>query len=208
LEIDGKRAAFAGLGLDGKLLNDYLALKNRFGQGALKGLLTGGGGYLSSVALKTVPYYLTHSTQVECEVRNGPNARAYRLGPDGLPFGEPLEPGALLFRGPLMMAAAATIPYYGFAFRMFPFAGRRRGMMHLRLVAVSTTSILMNLRKVWKGKWFAEGIHDFHAHEIEIHFARPMPLQIGGDPEGYRDQVKLAVAPEQIELVDFTGAMH
>jgi diacylglycerol kinase family enzyme len=208
LLTEGKRAPFAGLGVDGKLLNDYLWVRSCFGKGPLKGLLSGRGGYLSAAALKTVPHYLTHSASVECEVINGNKGQAYRLGPNGSPVGEPIGPGDLIFRGPLMMAAAGTIPFYGFAFKMFPFAGKRRAMMHLRLGTASTRSILSNLPALWGGRWFPNGIQDFHAREVTVRFAKPMPLQIAGDAEGYREEVSIGIAPEHVELVDFSGAVN
>ncbi|WP_163999299.1 diacylglycerol/lipid kinase family protein [Pyxidicoccus caerfyrddinensis] len=208
LMVDGQRAPFAGLGVDGKVLNDYIWVKENLGKGLLKGMLTGSGGYFSAVACKTVPHYLTHSTWVECEVVNGPSSEAYRLGADGRAMGDALAPGATLFRGKLMMAAAGTMPFYGYGFRMFPFAGERRGFMQLRLGQVKPGAVLANLPKLWNGRWFPEGLHDFHAREVTIRFARPMPFQVGGDAAGYRDQVTLSVAPESIELVDFNGAMN
>jgi diacylglycerol kinase family enzyme len=206
--VDGQRAPFAGLGVDGKLLNDYIWVKENLGKGLLRRVMTGSGGYFSAVAFKTVPHYLTHSTWVECEVLNGAASEAWRLGPDGSPAGEPLAPGAVLFRGKLMMAGAATMPFYGYGFRMFPFASHRRGMMHVRLGQVNTTRVLANLPKLWEGRWFPEGIHDFHARDVTIRFARPMPFQVGGDAAGYREEVKLSVAPESVELVDFHGAVN
>jgi diacylglycerol kinase family enzyme len=204
--VDGQRTPFAGLGVDGKLLNDYIWVKENLGKGLFKRVLTGSGGYFSAVAFKTVPHYLTHSTQVECEVINSASSEAYRLGPDGRPVGEPVAPGAKLFQGKLMLAGAATMPFYGYGFRMFPFASQRRGMMHVRLGQVSPTSVLAHLPKLWEGRWFPEGIHDFHAREVTIRFAKPMPLQIGGDAAGYRDEVKLSVAPESVELLNFHGS--
>lgn len=208
LTVEGRRAPFAGLGVDGKLLNDYVWIRNRFGKGLLKGLLTGSGGYFSAVALKTLPHYLTHSTSVECEVTNGRQGDAYRLGPDGRVVGEPIGAGEILFRGRLMMAAAGTIPFYGFEFRMFPFAGRRRGMMHLRLGEVSTGAVLANLPALWSGRWFPHGIHDFHAREARIRFSKPMPLQVAGDAEGYREDVTFGIARTPVEMVDFNGAVN
>lgn len=205
--VDGKRTPFAGLGVDGKLLNDYIWVKENLGKGFFKRVMTGSGGYFSAVAFKTVPHYLTHSTWVECEVVNGAH-EAHRLGADGRPVGEPVAPGELMFRGKLMMAGAATMPFYGYGFRMFPFASQRRGMMHVRLGQVPTTSVLANLPKLWNGRWFPEGIHDFHAKDVTIRFAQPMPLQIGGDAAGYRDEVKLSVAPETVELLDFHAAVN
>jgi len=208
LTVEGKRAPFTGLGLDGKLLNDYIWVKRNLGRGLLKKVMGGGGGYITSVAFKTAPYYLTHSTWVECEVKNGPSCVAYRLGPDGLPVGEPIAPGGLVHRGRIMMAAAGTIPFYGFGFKIFPFAAKRRGMMHLRLGAIPTTSIIGNLPKLWQGKWFPEGMFDFHAREVTIKFNRPMPFQLSGDAMGYREELTIGTAREQVEMVDFTGLVN
>ncbi|MFT3707816.1 MAG: diacylglycerol kinase family protein [Archangium sp.] len=207
LLIDGKRAPFAGLGLDGKLLNDYNWVKRNLGQGGLmKKVMTGAGGYFASVAFKTVPYYLTHSTAVDCEVINGPST-AYLMGADGAPK-QSYKPGETLYKGSLMMAAAGTVPYYGFELKMFPFAGKRRGMMDLRLGTVPTTAILANLPKLWSGTWFPEGIRDFLVKDATIKFSREMPFQISGDAEGYRSEVHFQVAPEPIDVVDFTGSLH
>ncbi len=206
--VDGQRTPFAGLGVDGKLLNDYIWVKENLGKGFFKRVMTGSGGYFSAVAFKTVPHYLTHSTYVECEVLNGQAGEAYRLGQDGRAMGEPVAPGELMYRGRLMMAGAATMPFYGYGLRMFPFAGQRRGMMHVRLGRVHAANVLANLPRMWEGRWFPEGLHDFHAKEVTIRFARPMPFQVGGDAAGYRDEVKLSVAPESVEMVDFRGGVN
>jgi diacylglycerol kinase family enzyme len=208
LRVEGTLTPFAGLGVDGKLLNDYVWVQSHLARGVLKGVLTGRGGYLSAIALKTLPYYFSHSASVQCQVINGAPVPAYELGRDGAPVGEPIPPGAVLFEGPVMMAAAATIPFYGFEFRMFPFAGRRRGMMHLRLGTMPTAAILTHLPALWNGRWFPNGIHDFHVQQAVVRFAKPMPLQIGGDPEGYRDEITFGLAEQQVELIDFGAAMN
>lgn len=207
LMVDGQRTAFAGLGVDARLLNDYVWVKQNLGKGLLKHVLSGPGGYFSSVAFKTVPHYLTHPTWVECEVINGQAGEAWRMGPTG-PVGEPIAPGETIFKGELMMAAAATMPFYGYGVKMFPFAGERRGMMQLRLGQLRATSILANLPKMWAGRWFPKGMHDFHARELHIRFSQPMPFQVGGDAVGYRTEVKLSMAPESVELLDFHGAVQ
>jgi diacylglycerol kinase family enzyme len=208
LTVEGRRAPFCGLGVDAKLLNDYVAVKQTVADGPLARLMTGPGGYFASVALKTLPFYLTNPNAVECEVINGDAGLAYRMGPDGKPVGEPLEPGAVLYRGKVMMASAGTIPYYGFALKMFPFAGKRRGMMNLRLATIPAAEIVANLGGLWKGTWFPEGMRDFLTREAVVRFATPMPFQIAGDAHGARDELHVAVDREPIELVDFTGALH
>ena len=207
LRVDGQRTMFAGMGIDAKVINDFNQVKGRWAKGAFKGLMSGSGGYFASVALMTLPHYLVNSTYTECEVINGRMA-AYRLAADGSTVGEPLPPGAVLFRGRLNLAAAATVPYYGFELKAFPFAGLRRGMMHLRLCALTAAQTLTNLHRIWTGRWFPTSIHDFHVAEATVRFARPMPLQVAGDAEGYRGTVHLDIAPEQVELVDFTGTVN
>lgn len=206
LLIEGKRAPFAGLGIDGQLLNDYVWVKRNLGQGLLSSVMTGPGGYFASVAFKTVPYCLTRSTAVECEVVNGATT-AYRMGPDGAPT-ETFAAGATLYRGPLMLAAAGTVPYYGYELKMFPFAGKRRGMMNLRVGTLPTTAVLANLPRLWNGTWFPDGLKDFLVKDATIRFTREVPFQIAGDAEGYRSQVRFEVAPDPIELVDFSAAVQ
>jgi diacylglycerol kinase family enzyme len=208
LLVDGQRTPFAGLGVDGKLLNDYVWVKSHLGRGLFKRVLSGPGGYFSAVAFKTVPHYLANSTWVECEVTNGARGEAWRLGPDGSPVGAPIAPGETIFKGPVMMAAAATMPFYGYGFRMFPFAGEQRGMLQLRLGQLRAPHILANLPKLWAGRWFPEGLMDYCAREVHIRFATPMPFQVGGDAAGYREEVTLGVAPESVELLDFNPAMQ
>ncbi|XXF75290.1 diacylglycerol kinase family protein [Myxococcaceae bacterium GXIMD 01537] len=208
VQVDGQRTPFAGLGIDGKLLNDYIWVKENLGKGMLKKVMTGGGGYFSAVAFKTAPHYLMNSTWVECEVINGKASEAWRVGLDGSPEGEPIAPGAPLFRGKLMMAAAATMPFYGYGLKMFPHADRCRGMMQVRLGQLHATQVLANLPKLWAGRFSHEGLHDFHAREVTIRFARPMPFQVGGDAAGYREELTLSVAPESVELLDFHGAVN
>jgi diacylglycerol kinase family enzyme len=208
LTVNGKRTHFSGLGADGKVLNDYVWVKEKLAKGVLKGMLNGPGGYITSVALRTAPHFISTAAQMECEVSNGRSAPAYRLRPDGTVM-EEHAPGEVLFRGPVAMCAASTIPYYGFGLKMFPFAARRRGMMHLRLASnVTALDVIANLPRFWHGRWFREGIHDFHAREFTVRFARPAPLQIGGDAEGYHEQVTMRVSEEPIELVDFTGDLN
>jgi diacylglycerol kinase family enzyme len=208
LQVDGQRTPFAGTGVDGQLLNDYLWVKSTLAKGLLKRMMTGPGGYFSAVALKTVPHYLTNPTWVECEVTNGSRGEAWRIGPDGRAVGKPIAPGALIFRGRLMMAAAATMPFYGYGFKMFPFASERPGMMNLRLGQVHAPNVLANLPKMWAGRWFPEGIQDYYAQEVTLRYAQPMPFQVGGDAAGYRDAVTFSMARESVELVDFHGALH
>ncbi|HVE83787.1 MAG TPA: diacylglycerol kinase family protein [Myxococcales bacterium] len=204
--VDGKRTMFAGVGIDGQIINDYNAVRESLGQGAFRGLIAGGGGYVASVALRTIPFYVTHSARYDCELINGRGV-AYRMGPDGNPVAE-YQPGELIFRGAVRLAAAGTMPFYGFGMRAFPFAGQRRGMMHLRLCWSSTAEILAHLPSLWAGRYFTRTMGEFLVSEATLRFDSAMPLEVAGDACGYQSELHLEMCPEQVELVDYTGSVH
>ena len=203
--VEGRRAPFASLGIDAQLLNDYVWLKKRVAGGWLSRLLTGSRGYTAAVLLRTLPQVLLSPVTAECEIRNRGTTVAHRLGPDGQPL-EAVDPGELLYRGPAMLAAASTIPYYGYGVRMFPFAGLAPGQMHLRVGVVKPLSVVANLTRLWRGEWFPTGVQDFLASAVDIRFDRAVPFQVAGDAAGPRTELALAVGPERVSLVDFSEA--
>jgi hypothetical protein len=202
--VEGRRAPFASLGIDAQLLNDYVWLKDRVSGSWLARLFTGSRGYAAAVLLRTLPQAMVRPLTTHCEIRNTGTTPAYRMGRDGQPV-ETIQPGELLYRGPAMLAAASTIPYYGYGVRMFPFAGVQPGTMHLRVGVVQPLAVVANLGKMWRGEWFPQDVQDFLASGVEVHFERPVPFQLGGDAAGRRTDLKLAVAPERMSLVDFSA---
>ncbi len=203
LSVEGRRAPFASLGLDAQLLNDYVWLKQRVSGSWLSRLLTGSRGYAAAVLLRTLPQALLRPTTVECEIRNTAATPALRLGADGQRLAS-IAPGEVLFRGPAMLAAASTIPYYGYGIRMFPLAGTQPGTMHLRVGVVEPLSVVANVGRMWHGEWFPPGVHDFLASSVEVHFEQEVPFQLGGDAAGQRSALSLSVAPERLSLLDFS----
>jgi diacylglycerol kinase family enzyme len=103
-----------------------------------------------------------------------------------------------------MLVAAGTIPFYGYALRMFPFAGMHPGHLQLRVGTVNPLAAVANLRALWRGEWFPSTIHDFHAVAVSVRAARPMPLQIGGDAAGERTSVEFRMSSKRVELVDWS----
>jgi len=203
LKVDGRRAQFAGLGIDARLLNDYLGLKSKVQGTWGHWALTGARGYALTVGLRTLPHAVIRRLSTEVEVRNVGDGPAYRLDASGRTVGE-VASGGLLYRGPAMIVAAGTIPFYGYALRMFPFAGLRKGHFQLRLGTVNPLSAVAHVRQLWRGEWFPRTIHDFHATAVSVHAARPMPLQIGGDAAGERSSVELRMSSKRVELVDWS----
>lgn len=204
LSCAGKRTPFAGLGVDAAVINDYAWLKGRLAGTALRRLSVGVPGYALSSALRTAPRYLAARRAAYCEITNLGRA-AYRLDGQGRQVGAPIGPGEPLYAGPCLMAAASTVPFYGFGMRAFPFAEGRPGMLQVRIASeLSVPSVLWNLPRIWSGEWTNPGLLDFHAERVKVQLDRPMPLQVGGDAEGWRDELTFAIAPPGVEMVDFT----
>lgn len=202
LSIEGRITPFAGVGLDAALLNDYVAVKKRYGK-PLGRWASGMPGYALAAATRTLPRHLRTKGVTEIEVVNGPGAAAL-LGPDGEPVRE-FGPGEVLFSGPAQMCAASTVPFYGFQLRMFPHAGSIPGRMQLRITNVKPIAILSHLDKIWKGSYRHPKILDFQVESVKVRSSEPLPLQVGGDAEGYREEVEFGLAPRPVELVDYSS---
>ena len=203
LTCEGRRTPFAGLGIDAAVLNDYCWLKKQLGDTALRRLATGASGYALSVALRSAPRYLLERRQSYCEIVNV-GRPAYQLDGRGRQVGRAIGHGELVYAGPCMMAAGSTVPFYGFGLKAFPFAESRPGMLQLRIATqLSLPSVLWNLPSIWSGEFAHDNLLDFHVERVTVQFERPMPLQIGGDAEGWRERVVFGMASNGVEVVDF-----
>jgi diacylglycerol kinase family enzyme len=202
ITCEGKRAPFAGMGIDAAVLNDYMRVKQGLSRGTLQFAGAGGLGYVWSIVGRTIPMYLVQRGVPHVEVVNL-GAPARQLGPDGKPVGSEIQRGEVIYRGPCRIAAAGAVPCYGFGFQMFPFARKAPGRFQLRLSAMSLPKMLTQFPRIWRGHTPRGGLLDFHCEKIEVRFDREMPLQVGGDAEGYRKRIVIAMAAEPLELLDF-----
>jgi diacylglycerol kinase family enzyme len=203
LTCDGRRTPFAGVGIDAAVVNDYVWLKSRLAGTPLAKLGVGMAGYGLAIALRSAPRAVLERRPTYCEVVNV-GRTAWRLDPSGARSGPPIAHGELLYAGPCMLAAASTVPYYGLGLRAFPFAGGTPGSMQLRIAtSIGVPTLLLNLHRIWSGGFAHEGLLDFHADRVALRFERPMPLQVGGDAEGWRDELTFSMAANPVEIVDF-----
>jgi diacylglycerol kinase family enzyme len=203
---EGRSTPFAGVGIDAAILNDYNWLKRQLAGTPLKGLGLGAAGYGLAVALRSAPRKLLERRPTYCEIVNT-GRQAWRLDDQGHRVGPMIGPGELLYAGPCTMAGASTIPFYGLGLRLFPHATKSRGLMQLRVVSdPAIATLLMNIHRIWAGDFAHDKIIDFHADRVSLRFERPMPLQVGGDAEGWREEVTFGVAKTPVELVDFRAA--
>jgi diacylglycerol kinase family enzyme len=202
IEVEGIITPFCGFGADAHVLADYGWVKSHLGTTPLKKLSTGPSGYAIAAVTRTLPSLL-FSGMTKCVVRNA-GAEAYRVGPRGSVVGRPVRKGELLYEGPMRLCALSTIPYYGYGFRMFPFAEDRPDRMQLRVSTIKPLEFIAHLREIWRGDYEnPSSIFDFLVERVSLEFEPAAPLQAGGDARGERARLEVGLSPTPIELVDF-----
>jgi diacylglycerol kinase family enzyme len=199
---DGTLTPFAGMGYDGEVLNDYLALKKAARHPLAARLTNSVWGYLGAMLLRSVPRQFTNQTPT-ITVRSSQDA--YRvIREEGKDVEVKIAAGTVLYEGPASTVSVGAIPYYGYKFTMFPFAEKREGHLNFRVVGgVSIPKILANLYPaVWRGTFRHPGLHDFLVKDVEIEGSAPLPFQVGGDGAGYRQKVRFSAAKEALPMIE------
>jgi Diacylglycerol kinase catalytic domain len=201
LEVEGRVAHFAGTGWDAEMIDDFHAQKTGWGllpDRARNGLA----GYIQGVFTRTIPRHL-REPQVEVEILNtGEDAMTLddRGRPVRLPGG---EHGAVLYRGPSSVCGAGTTQEWGFGFKAFPFANTVARRFNLRMYSGKALEATLKMRSLWSGKHPMEKMHTWLLTSCKARFSRAVPLQIGGDRVGHRDEVHYALAAERVDVLDW-----
>ncbi|HEX6275596.1 MAG TPA: diacylglycerol kinase family protein [Polyangiaceae bacterium] len=202
VEAEGIISPFCGLGADAHVLSDYSAVKSRLGRTVLKGVSSGIPGYAIAALTRTLPSLLL-GKMTRCRVTNL-GGEAVRVGARGSAEGRPFANGEVLYDGPMRLCALSAIPYYGYGFRMFPYAEERPDRMQLRISTIAPAEFIRHLRDIWRGDYEnPKVLFDFLVDKVAIELDPPAPFQIGGDPRGERAKVIVELSPTPIELVDF-----
>ena len=201
IEAEGKWFHFSGLGWDAKILNDYLRFKEAIKIPWLRKRLEGFKGYMLTLFFRTIPSVLLRRRKVEVTIRNI-GERAYRIDPK---TGEesPVYPqGSILYQGWVNVVGVSSVPYYGYKLKAFPFAQAKEGLMNLRLSKAGVFKLITHVGSVWRGTFRSPDLIDYLVERVELCFSEPMPLQIGGDPQGYVQKIQYTVAPYQASVID------
>jgi diacylglycerol kinase family enzyme len=202
VEVLGTIAHFAGTGWDAEIIDDFFAQRKGPGllpQSARHGLR----GYLHGMFTRTIPRHVFMREMVQVELTN--------TGSDALVVNEhghivPLrggEHGKVLYRGPVSVCAAGTSPEWGFGFRAFPFAGMVPRRFCMRVYAGGPIEATFRMRSLWRGAHPVDKMHTWLLDRCSAAFSRPVPFQVGGDRLGHRTDVEYALAPEQIDILDW-----
>ena len=195
LQVEGKLTPFAGVGYDSLILEDYNMVKRRLSGTALASLSQGGAGYAMAIAGSSI-WRSLREPRTEVVMRNE-GAPAQKVDLKGRPVGRPIARGEVLYKGPVTMAAASTVPYYGMGLKMFPQAMMRQDRFQLRVANVGAIPVLANLPALFRGEYDHPDVHDFHCTSVSFHMTRPTALQVGGDEVGRRERVSVHFAQVQ-----------
>lgn len=202
VEVENQIAPFCGFGVDANLLADYAKTGAMLARTPLRPVAVGAVSYGLAAVTRTIPGSLLRPLP-HVRVTNA-GADAYRLGTRGSRVGTTFGAGETIYEGPARIAAISTIPYYGFGFRVFPYANEREDRMHLRISTIGAKAFFRNFKSIWKGEFESpEYLFDYLVQAIDIEADPPTAFQIGGDYVGERTRVRVALTEETIRLVDF-----
>lgn len=203
LEVDdGVRAPFCGFGWDACILNNYDLLKRQAQRFAVtRALFKSVAGYLIAGLGKSVPEFIIKRPSWNIRVTNG-SAIGFQLDRQGNVI-ERFAPGALVYEGPARLGCFGTTPFYGFKFRMMPFADRSPGMFHFRVIDVPPLAAVAQLHRAWHGKLDHPGLFDFQLSGCDVEFDHAAPFQIGGDAKGMRERLTVKIHPREIPCLAF-----
>jgi diacylglycerol kinase family enzyme len=192
LQVEGRLAPFAGVGLDALILEDYNVVKRALGRTPARALGQGAPGYALAVASRSLLRLLSPGSRPELVIRNE-GEPAQRIDLRGRPLGRPVPRGGVLHEGPVLIAAASTVPYYGLGLRLFPQAELRPDRFQLRVADLDPFRVLPHLPALFRGELEDPGIRDFTCTAVSLHLASPSSFQLGGDELGRRSFLRLGL---------------
>ena len=203
IEVEDLLSPFAGAGLDALGLKHFHDVRSIVRHLPWVGRhATGAMSYAISIPTLTIPE-LALRPRLEVRIVNQ-GAPAQELDRNGHPTGRYVETGATFFDGNCIAALVSTIPYWGFGFRIFPFADNLpKGRFCLRIVAAHPLHIAAHMLSAWKGTYRNDNLLDFYAEDVAFEFPKPTAIEIGGDPGGRTESMRARLHPNPVKVVDY-----
>lgn len=203
IESGDRMFHFGGLGIDALVLNDYLEIKSKFSKGFLWKLSNTLAGYLAAVFFKSLPRIMFKGFKLRVRVINESSSPVYRVSSIGGIQETGIKEGDLIYEGTADAVIFGTTTDYGYKLKVMPFAFSKPGYFHLKIANTGVLKMLANLKSLWSGEWDDLELYDYLAREVRIESAEPAPLELGGDPEGYRREIKLKISDFTQEFLSF-----
>lgn len=204
VESEGYLFPFGGAGLDGEILEDYEALKQRVGDGLLKPVFRNVAGYFFAFLVRTGPravYSTARGRKRRVRITNV-GEQAFEAAEGGERH-RAFQPGEVIYDGEASTVLAGTIPLIGYGAKVLPFADREPGCFALRVATIGLLRALISIPELWRGTYRGEGVRDYYAQAVRIDFSEPVPFQAGGDMLGRRGSLTFRLVPNAVRLLRF-----
>lgn len=199
---EGTVCPFAGMGYDGEILNDYRDYLKRYEGAPLRGLRESVLGYAWAGVSRLLPRRVV-AEKPYLRIRS--SKPAYRIvHENGVDKEIEIPAGTLLYDGHAPIVSVGAIPYFGYGFKMFPFAIQKEGHIQLRVSACSVFTLIQHIIPGgWNGTFRHEDLHDFLIQDVEIESSIELPYQVGGDACGYQKVLTFKAQPSPVDLIHF-----
>lgn len=199
---DGKLAPFAGIGIDGEVLNDYMDLKTESAGKIHERLMRTVFGYFWAGLTRTAPRQIRRTPPMVRVTSKTPAVKMIQL--DGKDVEVQLPAGSVLYEGPATLVSVGSIPYFGYSFQMFPFLKNRVDpKLQLRVCTAGVWPIVSNIYpSLWKGTYRGNFVFDFLVDQVTIESERSLPCQIAGDARGYRKEISFTLAENCVKAIE------
>jgi len=175
----GQLTPFAGIGYDGELMNDFESVKDVFFDSPFRKFFSSFLGFSIAGIFKTLPRQATKSLPT---VRVSSSYPVYRISSVNKRDEESyIEKGSVIYEGVAPLICVGTIPSLGYGIKMFPFANKRPGYMHLRISAVPLLVLLSKIYpSIWQGRFRHPKLFDYLVRDVTIESEESLPYQFAG----------------------------
>jgi len=196
---EGQLTPFAGIGYDGELMNDFEAVKKIYSAGPLRKFFSSFLGFTIAGLFRTIP---RQARKPAAQVIIRSSACAYRIcrikNKDEEIF---IDQGAHLYEGAAPLICVGTIASLGYGIKMFPFAYKRPGYMHLRIAAVPLPTALANFYPgIWQGTFRHPKLFYFLVKDVSIESSQELPYQFAGDAMGYKKKLFFKISSQPVAM--------
>lgn len=196
---EGLLTPFAGIGYDGELINDFEKVKQVFFRSPFRKFFSSILGFSIAGIFKTLPRQAGKVAPTVLIKSSQPAYRIMRV--DDKDEEVYLKEGTPLFNDIAPLICVGTIPSLGYGLRMFPFALKRPGYMHLRVSVVPIPVALAHLYPaIWQGNFRHPKLYDFLVKDVSIESSEGLPYQFAGDAMGYKKRLYFKVSTHPIAM--------
>jgi hypothetical protein len=199
---DGSLAPFAGIGLDGEVLNDYMDLKAASAGKITDRLYKSAFGYVWAGLTRTA---LRHVGKPRSRVRiTSKNEAIKMVSLNGVDVEIKVPANSILYEGPASLISIGSIPCWGYGFQMFPFLkNRSEPRLQLRICSAGVWPIVSNLYPgIWNGSYRGEHLFDYLVDQVTVESEERLPYQVAGDARGYRKELSFTLAENCVQAVE------